>query len=136
MPTKVLLVDDEAPVRDMFKDLLKKHGYQVYPVATGEEALEAIAKDDFNAVLLDVKLTGISGLETLKIIKGRKPDMIVIMITGFGYDEELVAKSNDYGCSGYIGKNAPISQIICCFKDFIKGARENKACDCKPRKDK
>ena len=135
MPSKILLVDDEAPVRDMFKDLLKKHDYQVYPVATGEEALEAIAKEDFEAVLLDVKLTGISGLETLKIIKERKPNLTVIMITGFGYDEELVAKSNEYGCSGYIGKNAPISQIISCFKDFIKGAKE-KMCDCKPRKDK
>ncbi len=124
MAGKILVVDDEAPVRDMFKELLQKHNYQVYAVATGEEALESLAKEDFEAVLLDVKLTGISGLETLKMIKEKKPDAIVIMITGFGYDDELVTKSNTYGCSGYIGKNAPISQIINCFKTFIKEAKE------------
>lgn len=124
MPSKILVVDDEMPVRDMFKDLLKRHNYQVYAVATGEEALEAVDKENFEAVLLDVKLTGMSGLETLKKIKAKRPEMIVIMITGFGYDEELVAKSNEYGCCGYIGKNAAISQIIHCFKYFIKEAKE------------
>lgn len=124
MAGKILVVDDEAPVRDMFKDLLRKKGYQVQAVASGEEALEITAKEDFEAVLLDVKLAGISGLETLKEIKARKPAMIVIMITGFGYDEQLVAKSNEYGCSGYIGKNASISQIIQCFKTFIQDAQE------------
>jgi len=124
MAGKILVVDDEAPVRDMFKDLLRKDGYQIHTVATGEEALEVIDKEDFEAILLDVKLGGISGLETLKEIKSKKPAMIVIMITGFGYDEQLVAKSNEYGCSGYIGKNASISQIIHCFKTFIKDAKE------------
>ena len=124
MSGKILVVDDEAPVRDMFRELLKKHNYHIHSVATGEEALEAIAKENFEAVLLDVKLTGMSGLETLKEIKARKPETIVIMITGFGYDEELIAKSNEYGCSGYIGKNASIAQIIHCFKSFIKEAKE------------
>jgi DNA-binding response OmpR family regulator len=124
MAGKILVVDDEAPVREMINDLLKKENYQVSSVATGEEAIETINKEDFEAVLLDVKLTGMSGLETLKRIKEKKPDTIVIMITGFGYDEELVTKSNELGCSGYIGKNAAISQIISCFKEFIKSAKE------------
>ena len=124
MAGKILVVDDELPVRDMINDLLKKEGFQVHSVATGEEALEAINKEDFEAVLLDVKLTGISGLETLKKIKDKKPDTIVIMITGFGYDDELVTKSNELGCSGYIGKNSSISQIISCFKAFIKDSKE------------
>ncbi|MFA5096505.1 MAG: response regulator [Candidatus Omnitrophota bacterium] len=124
MHGKILVVDDEAPVRDMFKELLKKQKFQVRAVSTGEEALEAIAGEDFEAILLDVKLGGMSGLETLREIKKQKPEMIVIMITGFGYDEELIAKSNEYGCSGYIGKNASISQIIHCFKSFIKDAKE------------
>ncbi|MCX5695368.1 MAG: response regulator [Candidatus Omnitrophica bacterium] len=124
MAGKILVVDDEAPVREMINDLLKKENYQVCSVATGEEALESVNKEDFEAVLLDVKLTGMSGLETLKRIKEKRPDTIVIMITGFGYDEELVTKSNELGCSGYIGKNAAISQIISCFKEFIKAAKE------------
>jgi DNA-binding NtrC family response regulator len=124
MANKILIVDDEAAVRDTLRDLLKKEAYNVLAVASGEEALEAIEKEDFDAVLMDVRLNGMSGLESLKKIKEKKPGTIVIMITGFSYDDELVAKSNELGCAGYIGKNASISQIICCFKAFIKDAKE------------
>ena len=126
MPHKILVVDDEAPVREMLNDLLKKEKYRVNTVASGEEALEEIVKEDFEAILLDVKLGGMGGLETLKKIKELKPESIVIMITGFGYDEELVTKSNEYGCCGYIAKNASIPQIISCFKSFIKEAKEKR----------
>lgn len=124
MSCKVLVVDDEAPVRDLFNDLLKKEKYVVKCVASGEEALELIGKEDFNVVLLDIKLTGISGVEALQKIKEVKPEMIVIMITGFGYDEDLISRSREAGCSGYLGKNMPISQIISNFKLFIKTAEE------------
>ena len=73
-------------------------------------------------MLLDIKLGGMSGLETLKKIKELKPKTAVIMITGFGYDEELINKSKELGCCGYIGKNMPISQIISNFKLFAKSS--------------
>jgi len=124
MGYKVLVVDDEAPVRDLFNDLLVKEKCIVRCVSSGESALNAIDKEDFDVVLLDIKLSGMSGLEALKKIKELKTDLIVIMITGFGYDEDLIAKSREYGCSGYIGKNMPISQIISSFKLFAKTAKE------------
>jgi len=126
MVYKILVVDDEAPVRDLFEDLFKKEGYSVKTVATGEESLDLVAKEDFDVVLMDIKLTGISGLEALKRIKDLKPSIIVIMITGFGYDEELISKSKEYGCAGYIGKNMPISQMLSSFKLFVKSAKEKK----------
>ncbi len=124
MVYKILVVDDEAPVRDLFNDLFKKDGYDIKCVATGEESVDLVAKEDFDVVLMDIKLTGMSGLEALKRIKDIKPKMIVIMITGFGYDEELIAKSREYGCAGYIGKNMPVSQMLSSFKLFIKSAQE------------
>ncbi len=124
MVYKVLVVDDEAPVRDLFSDLLKKDKCFVKSAASGEEALEVIAKEDFDVVLLDIKLTGISGLETLKKIKETKPGVTVVMITGFGYDENLINQSRSLGCDGYIGKNMPISQIITNFRLFTKMAQE------------
>jgi len=120
MSYKVLVVDDEAPVRSLFDDLLKKEKYIVKTADSGEEALEAIGKEDFDVVLMDIKLGGISGLEALKKIKDIKPATTVIMITGFGYDEDLINKSKELGCSGYIGKNMPISQIMSNFKLFTK----------------
>ena len=124
MKHKILVVDDEAPVRDLFNDLFKKDGYGVKCVATGEESISLIAKEDFDVVLMDIKLTGMSGLEALKRIKEIKPGVIVIMITGFGYDEDLIAKSREYGCAGYIGKNMPVSQMVSNFKLFVKSAKE------------
>jgi len=123
MSLKVLVVDDEAPVRGLFDDLLKKEKYLVKSVSSGEEALDTLSKEDFDIVLLDIKLGGISGLEVLKKIKDTKPATVVVMITGFGYDEDLINKSKEYGCSGYIGKNMPISQIMSNFKLFTKNIK-------------
>ena len=127
MAYKVLVVDDEAPVRDLFQDLLKKEECSVKSVSSGEEALDMLKKEDFDVLLLDIKLTGMSGLEVLRKVKEVKPDLIVIMITGFGYDEDLIAKCREFGCSGYIGKNMPISQMVSNFKLFAKTAKEKKS---------
>jgi len=126
MPYKVLVVDDEAPVRDLFEDLFKKEKYAVKTAASSKEALEIVNKEDFDVVLLDIKFPGMSGLEALKKIKAAKPDTVVIMITGFGYDQDLIAKCKEYGCGGYIGKNMPISQILSNFKLFLKTEKEKK----------
>lgn len=125
MPSyKVLVVDDEAPVRDLFDDLLKKENCIVKSVASGEEAIAKIKEEDFDIILLDIKLPGMSGLEVLKQMKSLKPSLIVIMITGFGYDDDLIKKSQELGCAGYIGKNLPIPQMINSFRLFLKFAKE------------
>lgn len=124
MSYKVLVVDDEAPVRELFNELLKQEKYSVKSASTGEEALAMAEKEDFQIVLLDIKLPGISGIEVLKKLKDKTPNLIVIMITGFGYDEQLIAKSKEYGCSGYIGKNMPVSQIMSNFRLFVKTTEE------------
>jgi two-component system response regulator (stage 0 sporulation protein F) len=126
MAHKVLVVDDEAPVTDLFSDLLKKEDCAVKSCATGEDALDIITKEEIDIVLLDIKLPGMSGLECLKKMKDLKPNLIVVMITGFGYDEDLIARSKELGCSGYLGKNMPISQIMSSFRLFVNSAKEKK----------
>ena len=59
---KILIVDDEPPVRDLFADLFKKEDCQTIVCASGEEALGILKKDAFDVVLLDIKLPGMSGL--------------------------------------------------------------------------
>ncbi len=124
MAYKILIVDDEEAVRDLFSELLRKEGYKTNACATGEETLVLLKQENFDVVLLDIKLPGVSGLEVLKNIRDSYKDLPVVMITGFGYDEDLIAKTKQLGCSGYIGKNMPISQIITTFKQFIKSAKE------------
>lgn len=124
MSYRVLVVDDEEPIRMLFADLLKKEKCSAVFVSSGEEAIAAIERNNFDIVLLDIKLPGISGLDTLQKLKEKKPDLIVIMITGFGYNEELIAKSKELGCSGYIGKDVPISQMMSNFRLFAQRAKD------------
>ena len=125
---KILIVDDEPPVRDLFMDLFKREDCQPVACASGEEALAVLKKDVFDVVLLDIRLSGISGLEVLKNIRNVHKNLPVIMITGFGFDEDLIAKSKQFGCSGYIGKNMPVAQIISIFKQFVKNSKEKGGC--------
>ncbi len=124
MPYKILVVDDDKMVRKLFMDLLKKENHIVKAASSGEEALALLNKEPFDAALLDIKLKGMSGLDTLKEIKDKYPQTIVIMITGFGYDEDLVLKSNELGCSGYLSKDLDLNQIMENLKNFISKARE------------
>ncbi|MDP2927471.1 MAG: response regulator [Candidatus Omnitrophota bacterium] len=120
---KVLVVDDESAVRDLLRDFLKKEDCLSITCRSGEEALAILKKETFDAVLLDIKLSGMSGLEVLKEIRKNYANLPVVMITGFGFDEELIYKSKQLGCSGFIGKNIPMTQIIVTFKQFVKEAK-------------
>ena len=124
---KILVVDDEAPVRDLLGDLLKKEDCLPVGCGSGEEALTILKAETFDVVLLDIKLPGMTGLEVLKEIKQLYTKLPVVMITGFGFDEELISKSKQLGCCGYIGKNMPVAQIIVVFKQFVKEAKEKAA---------
>jgi two-component system, response regulator, stage 0 sporulation protein F len=124
---KILIVDDEVAVRDLFGELFKKEDCQSVSCSSGEESLEILKKETFDVVLLDIKLPGMSGLEVLKNIRDTYKNLPVVMITGFGYDEDLIAKTKQFGCSGYIGKNMPVAQIIVTFKQFVKSAKEKDA---------
>jgi CheY-like chemotaxis protein len=126
MPKRVLVVDDDEMVRSLFNDLLKREKCIVQCVGTAEDGLDKIEKESFDVVLLDIKLPGMSGLEALKRIKIVKPNLTVVMITGFGFDEELLAKSKEYGCSGYIGKNLPTSEIMNSFRAYLASAVESR----------
>ncbi|MFH0917790.1 MAG: response regulator [Candidatus Omnitrophota bacterium] len=124
MSYKILVVDDEAPVRDLLVDLFKQESCLPIACGSGEEALSILKKEAFDVVLLDIKLSGMSGLDLLKDIRGKYAHLPVVMITGFGFDEELIGKSKQFGCCGYIGKNMPVTQIVATFKQFVKEAKE------------
>lgn len=124
MPDRLLIVEDEKSVREVLLEFMKKGGYAVEGVSSGQEALEVISKQEFDAVLLDIKLRDISGLEVLKRIKEIKPGLIVVMITGFGMDDDLVARAKELGSAGYIGKNLPVAEILRNFRSFVEAAKK------------
>jgi two-component system, NtrC family, response regulator len=81
---KVLIVDDEAHIREMIRLTLETAGYEVEEAASGEAALGRFGEgEEFDAVLLDQKMPGIDGLQTLKRIRERSADACIVIITAF-----------------------------------------------------
>ncbi len=79
----ILVVDDEAIVRESIRDWLREAGYLAEMVETGEEALDLISKKDFSIMILDYRLPGKSGVDVLREVKKTKPQIKCIMITAF-----------------------------------------------------
>ena len=98
----VLIVDDEAIVRESLKDWLKD-AYQVATAETGEEALELIEKQDFDILIVDVRLPGKSGIQVLKEVKEIKPHIKSIVITAYP-SADLAAEVTKLGAVDYLIK--------------------------------
>ena len=79
----VLVVDDEAIVRESIRDWLKDAGYEVGVAESGEEALKLIQKQNFGVMILDLRLPGMNGIDVLKKVKVLKPDIKSIVITAY-----------------------------------------------------
>ncbi|MEZ5287730.1 MAG: EAL domain-containing protein [Vicinamibacterales bacterium] len=101
----ILLVDDEAANRDVFSRRLGKRGYKVVTAASGPEALEQLARDAFAAVLLDVQMPGMGGLEVLHQVrlKWSAAEVPVVMVTARDQSEDIVT-ALEMGANDYITK--------------------------------
>jgi two-component system, NtrC family, response regulator AtoC len=86
----ILVVDDEPAMRLLLSSVLKEEGHDVTAAASGEEALQLIAKRHYQLVLTDLKMPGISGLELLEQVKRDDPGTAVIILTAFGTVEGAV----------------------------------------------
>ncbi|HUY82149.1 MAG TPA: sigma-54 dependent transcriptional regulator [Acidobacteriaceae bacterium] len=87
---RILIIDDEAAIRESLETLLSLEGYVVETAVNGEEGLERIEEYFYDLVLLDLALPGKSGLEVLPLIRERNPSLPVIMITAFGKVDNVV----------------------------------------------
>src|SRR6185312_773130 len=81
---RILIIDDEAAIRESLETLLGLEGYAVEVAVNGEQGLERIEENYYDLVLLDLALPGKSGLEILPLIRERHPSLPVIMITAYG----------------------------------------------------
>ncbi len=100
---RVLIVDDEPLVREMVARKLTERGIVCADAASGEEALQKLESDDFDVVLLDIRMPHRSGLETLAEIKIKYPDIAVIMVTVVA-DIEIAIESMKKGAYDFIVK--------------------------------
>ncbi len=103
----ILIVDDEAIVRDSIGDWLRTANYQVETAETGEEALEMVEKKEYSILILDVRLPGKSGIQVLREVKASKPHIKSIIITAFP-SEGLADEAMRLGAVDYL-----IKPVLC-----------------------
>jgi CheY-like chemotaxis protein len=105
MSTKlqVLVIDDDAVVGRSFDRVLSEKGYEVSTALSGEEALDTIENTEFDVVFTDIKMPGMDGLEVAERIKAKCPWTPVVVITGYG-TEENEARASVLGVSGFVHK--------------------------------
>lgn len=102
-PARILLVEDEAYVRQGLEKILVQSGYEVTGVASGEEALKLVQVEKFDLALLDLKLKGIDGTEVLKQMRAISPDTVAIVLTAHASLETAV-KALRLGAHDYLFK--------------------------------
>lgn len=107
----IFVVDDEEGIRESLTDILSDEGYEVLTAGSGEEALNILRDQNPDLILLDVWLTGMDGLETLQQIKGMKPDIPVIMISGHG-NIELAVKATRAGAYDFLEKPLSLERVV------------------------
>jgi len=84
---KLLVVDDDPVIGKSFERVLTRKGYVVVNAANGEEALKKLAAEDYDAVFTDIRMPGMDGLEVAERVRARRPWTPVVIITGYGSDE-------------------------------------------------
>ncbi|MBW2010158.1 MAG: response regulator [Deltaproteobacteria bacterium] len=108
---KMMLVDDEERYLSTTKKLLAKKGFDVLTAPSGADALDKLWKNNIHVVILDVKMPGMDGMETLKEIKKQFPLVEVIMLTGHATVESAVDGLKS-GATDYLMKPADIDELI------------------------
>ena len=108
---RVLVVDDEDDFRETVVKRLRARKLEAEGAGSGAAALELIKQRDFDVMVLDVKMPGMDGIETLRLVKQTRPEIEVIMLTGHA-SVEFGLKGMQLGAFDYIMKPAPIGELM------------------------
>jgi len=100
---KILVVDDDPVVGISFNRVLSGKGYAVITARDGEEALDKLAHEDYDAVFTDIKMPGMSGIEVAARVKAARPWLPVVIVTGYG-SEANEAKAKEAGVAAFLRK--------------------------------
>ena len=119
----ILIVDDEVDLATALAERLELRGWKVEIALTGDKALQHLGGTDFEVVIIDVKMPGMSGLELMANIKRQRPGTKVILFTGLGSDADA-ERGMQEGASAYLIKPIDIQKLI---EEINKVIRENGA---------
>lgn len=112
----ILVVDDQNGVRRLLYEVFIDEGYRVRMASGGSEALKLVSQEMPDIILLDIKMPGMSGLETLSELRRINSDVSVLMLTAYG-DLEVVGQAKKLGVKHYIVKPFDLNEV----RHLVKG---------------
>lgn len=116
MDHKILVVDDEAVIREWLADALTTEGYKPYVAENGQEAMQILNSEDIYVIVLDLKLFGMNGIELCRKIRQRRPLAIIYAMTGWGALFE-VEECREAGFDDYFIKPLDTGMILRAIAD-------------------
>ena len=125
---RILVVDDEQPVRDALAALLRQEGYRVVVAESGHVAVEAIEAFTFNFIIVDIFMPEMNGLETIKVFRANAPRVPIIAMSGYAagsgfVDNDFFHTAMEFGATCCLRKPFSREQVV----DAIAFCRASKA---------
>jgi DNA-binding response OmpR family regulator len=108
---KILIVDDEEVARLTLAEILRLEGYEIQSVGSGEEAVAALNNEAFDIMVLDLKMSGMSGLDVLRAIVDKQPSLSVIVMTAYGTIDSAI-QAIRYHVHDYLLKPVSPEQVL------------------------
>lgn len=104
---RILVVDDDRQMVRTLRDILTLHGWHAEGRFSGEDAVDAVREGDYDAVLMDIRMTGIDGVEALRAMKRERPAVRVVLMTAYA-SSELLARAVEEGALEVLTKPVPL----------------------------
>lgn len=118
-PGNLLIVDDERSIRLSLRTILAKFGYEVIEAARGEEALALVRNTRFDAVLLDINMPGMGGIDVCRTLRKNEPRLPILMLT-VQDDEDCKVEALDAGADDYITKPFQLRELTARLRAAVR----------------
>jgi two-component system copper resistance phosphate regulon response regulator CusR len=119
VPMRILVAEDDAPLADFLRQRLVQEQFAVQLVSDGSEAQRLVANQAFDLVILDLNLPGTGGLDVLRSIRSRKPDLPVMVMTASSMVEERV-RGLDAGADDYVAKPFAFAELAARIRAVLR----------------
>jgi DNA-binding NtrC family response regulator len=133
---RILIVDDDAGQRSLLNSFLNGQGFETVPVSSGESALEVLGQQEFAMMISDVRMPGISGLETLRRLRKVRPALPVLLVTAYADIRDAVVAMRD-GAVNYLEKPIDLDELLASVRTAVglEGAMAPKLMEDRPLPD-
>jgi DNA-binding NtrC family response regulator len=120
---RILVVEDDAAMRDLLADELREAGFEIVTAADGNEALAQLDAVDVNAVVTDLQMPGLSGDRLLDAVRAHKPQLPVVIITAYGTIDTAV-RTIKAGAFHFLPKPFPMEQLVATIEEALNPSPE------------